>query len=83
MAFGAVWKEEPKTEVDFLNSIDDYVKEAKIGKFFSGPNQEFLQTVASNAAALLEDKDNPFTASQITKELVPLNLFHVVIYCGT
>ena len=77
-----MWKDEPETADDFLECIHSFIDTTGLGNFFSGPNRQFLQTVANKAVELFEDKEDPLSTPENVKKLVPVNLYQVVIYCG-
>lgn len=69
----------PQTEAGFKKSLDSYIEDSCLDKFFS-PGSKFLQEVSQKAAKLKDDPRNKYKPDQI-KDLTRVALYQPVLYC--
>ncbi|KAF7796414.1 hypothetical protein EIP86_007591 [Pleurotus ostreatoroseus] len=70
----------PKTPAEFVKSMDTFVSESGLDKFFA-PGDRFLQTLAEKAVALRNDPTTNLGSPENIKRLTRLSLYQTVIYC--
>ncbi|ETW77755.1 hypothetical protein HETIRDRAFT_11852, partial [Heterobasidion irregulare TC 32-1] len=71
---------EPRTAEEFKESLNTYVKDSGLEKFFAR-DDPFLQTLAEKAAALRDDSTTFLGKPDNIKHLTRLSLYQPVIYC--
>ncbi|THH06245.1 hypothetical protein EW146_g9674 [Bondarzewia mesenterica] len=71
---------EPHTVEEFKDSLNTYVADSGLEKFF-GRDDPFLQTLAENAAALRDDNTTFLGKPENIRHLTRLALYQPVIYC--
>ncbi|KAI2634929.1 hypothetical protein GGS26DRAFT_581648 [Hypomontagnella submonticulosa] len=72
--------EEPKTEKDFQNNLNNAIKRGGLDKFFS-PDDPYVKDIAKKAAQLKDDPNNLLNSPTQIDGLAKLALYQPILYC--
>ncbi|KAH0847464.1 ankyrin repeat protein [Fonsecaea pedrosoi] len=76
----AVNRGEDPTTVEFVEKVDEVVKDSPIERFFEG-KEDFVREVAKNAVELQNDTTTSLGSSELLPKTIKVSLHQQVIYC--